>query len=110
MLFRSDQQKMDLYGVQTADAEAVMSMAIGGQTASQLFEGERKFDIRVRFQQPFRKSEAEIGNLMVPTMNGTKIPIKEIAVIKSYGSKFDFQRRYPPIYCRKILGSWTRYG
>ena len=78
-----DQQKMDLYGVQTADAEAVMSMAIGGQTASQLFEGERKFDIRVRFQQPFRKSETEIGNLMVPTMNGTKIPIKEIAVIKS---------------------------
>ena len=78
-----DQQKMDLYGVQTADADAVVSMAIGGQTASQLFEGERKFDIRVRFQQNYRKSEAEIGNLMVPTMNGTKIPIKEIATIKS---------------------------
>jgi heavy metal efflux system protein len=76
-----DQQKMDLYGVQTADA--VVSMAIGGQTASQLFEGERKFDIRVRFQQPYRKSEVEIGNLMVPMMNGTKIPIKEIATIKS---------------------------
>ncbi|MEA5260956.1 CusA/CzcA family heavy metal efflux RND transporter [Arcicella aquatica] len=78
-----DQQKMDLYGVQAADAEAVVSMAIGGQTASQLFEGERKFDIRIRFQSEYRKSEAEIGDLMVPTMNGTKIPIKEIAVIRT---------------------------
>ncbi|MEA5427429.1 efflux RND transporter permease subunit [Arcicella lustrica] len=78
-----DQQKMDLYGVQAADAEAVVSMAIGGQTASQLFEGERKFDIRIRFQPEYRKSEAEIGDLMVPTMNGTKIPIKEIATIRT---------------------------
>lgn len=78
-----DQQKMDLYGVQAADAEAVVSMAIGGQTASQLFEGERKFDIRIRFQSEYRKSEAEIGDLMVPTMNGTKIPIKEIATIRT---------------------------
>ncbi|MFD1817056.1 cobalt-zinc-cadmium resistance protein CzcA [Pseudarcicella hirudinis] len=78
-----DQQKMDLYGVQTADAEAVVSMAIGGQTASQLYEGERKFDIRVRFQSEYRKSETEIGNLFVQTMNGTKIPIKEIATIRT---------------------------
>ncbi|MEA5141520.1 efflux RND transporter permease subunit [Arcicella rigui] len=78
-----DQQKMDLYGVQAADAEAVVAMAIGGQTASQLYEGERKFDIRIRFQSEYRKSEAEIGELMVPTMNGIKIPIKEIAVIRT---------------------------
>ena len=78
-----DQQKMDLYGIQTADAEAVISMAIGGQTASQLYEGERKFDIRIRFLSEYRKSENEIGNLMVPSMNGTKIPMKQIATIRT---------------------------
>jgi cobalt-zinc-cadmium resistance protein CzcA len=78
-----DQQKMDLYGVSTADAEAVIQMSIGGEAASQLYEGERRFDIRIRFQPEYRQTEAEIGNLLVPTLKGTKIPIKEIAAIRT---------------------------
>ncbi|GAB3993969.1 CusA/CzcA family heavy metal efflux RND transporter [Spirosoma daeguense] len=74
--------KMALYGVSTADAQAVIEMAIGGKTASILYEGERKFDIRVRFQPEYRKSEEDIMRLMVPTMSGGKIPLKEIATIK----------------------------
>jgi cobalt-zinc-cadmium resistance protein CzcA len=74
--------KMSLYGVTTANANAVIQMAIGGQSASQLYEDERHFDIRIRYQQPYRKSENEIGNLMVPTSSGTKIPLKEIASIE----------------------------
>ena len=58
-------------------------MAIGGKTASQLYEGERKFDIRVRYQPEFRKNEEDIGLLMVPTIRGDKIPLKEIADIRT---------------------------
>jgi cobalt-zinc-cadmium resistance protein CzcA len=74
--------KMALYGVTTADAQAVIEMAIGGKTASILYEGERKFDIRVRFQPEYRQTDDDIMRLMVPTMNGGKIPLKEIATIK----------------------------
>ncbi|GAB4012353.1 CusA/CzcA family heavy metal efflux RND transporter [Spirosoma migulaei] len=74
--------KMALYGVSTADAQAVIEMAIGGKTASVLYEGERKFDIRVRFLPEYRKSENDIMRLMVPTMSGGKIPLKEIATIR----------------------------
>jgi len=76
-----DQQKMALYGVATADASAVIEMAIGGKAATQLYEGIRKFDIRVRIPEEFRKSETDIGNLMVPTESGSKVPVKEIADI-----------------------------
>ncbi|MFN8357708.1 MAG: CusA/CzcA family heavy metal efflux RND transporter [Spirosomataceae bacterium] len=76
-----DQQKMDLYGITPADAEAVIAMSVGGQAASQLYEGERKFDIRVRFQPAFRQSEEAIGNISVPTLKGNRIPLKEIAHI-----------------------------
>ena len=76
-----DQQKMALYGVATADASAVIEMAIGGKAATQLYEGIRKFDIRVRIPEEFRKSEKDIGNLMVPTESGSKVPVKEIADI-----------------------------
>lgn len=78
-----DKQKMALYGVKVGDAEAVIEMAIGGKTATQLYEGERKFDIRVRYQPEYRKNEEDIQLLMVPTIKGSKIPLKEIAEIKT---------------------------
>lgn len=78
-----DQQKMALYGVATADANAVIEMAIGGKAATQLYEGIRKFDIRLRFPEEYRKSATDIGNLMVPTQSGSKVPVKEIANITS---------------------------
>ena len=78
-----DQTKMALYGVATADANAVIEMAIGGKAASQLYEGIRKFDIRLRIPEEYRKSESDIGNLMVPTQSGSKVPVKEIATIST---------------------------
>ncbi|HXS56559.1 MAG TPA: CusA/CzcA family heavy metal efflux RND transporter [Hanamia sp.] len=78
-----DQTKMALYGVATADANAVIEMAIGGKAASQLYEGIRKFDIRLRIPEEYRKSEKDIGNLMVPTQSGSKVPVKEIASIST---------------------------
>jgi cobalt-zinc-cadmium resistance protein CzcA len=78
-----DQQKMALYGISAADANAVIEMALGGNAATQLYEGERKFDIRVRYKKDYRDTEEKIRNLMVPAQDGTKIPIKEIADIRT---------------------------
>ena len=87
-----DQQKMALYGVATADANSVIEMAIGGKAATQLYEGERKFDIRLRYQKQYRDTEEKIENLMVPTMTGSKISIKEISTIKQLtGPAFIFR-------------------
>jgi len=96
-----DQEKMALYGIQTADANAVIEMAIGGKAATQLYEGERKFDIRIRYQKDYRDTQEKIENLMVPTQDGSKIPIKEIATIKTLtGPAFvyrDNNSRYIPV-------------
>jgi cobalt-zinc-cadmium resistance protein CzcA len=77
-----NQHQMALYGVATADANAVIEMAIGGKAASTLYEGIRTFDIRIRFPEQYRISADDIGNLMVPTLGGSKVPIKEIASIQ----------------------------
>jgi cobalt-zinc-cadmium resistance protein CzcA len=76
-----DQRKMGIYGVSTADANAVIEMAIGGKAATTLYEGERKFDIRIRYQEDYRNTQSKIENLMIPTLNGSKIAIKEISNI-----------------------------
>ena len=78
-----DQQKMALYGINTADANAAIEMAIGGKAATELYEGERKFDIRVRYQKDYRNTQEAIEQIMVPTDDGAKIPLKEIATMQT---------------------------
>ena len=78
-----NQAKMALYGISPADANSVIEMAIGGKAATQLYEGERKFDIRVRYMLQFRGDPEAIQSLMVPSAGGNKIPLKEIADIKT---------------------------
>jgi cobalt-zinc-cadmium resistance protein CzcA len=77
-----NEAKMAAYGVAMADANAVIEMAIGGKAATQFYEGERKFDVRIRFPLEYRKTEKDIGDRLVPNVNGIQIPIKEIADIK----------------------------
>jgi len=76
-------QKMALYGVAVTDAQAVIEMAIGGKTANIKYEGERKFDIRIRYPLEYRRTEDDIKHLMVPSLTGQKIPLSEIASIKT---------------------------
>ncbi|MDQ6761121.1 MAG: efflux RND transporter permease subunit, partial [Bacteroidota bacterium] len=78
-----DQQKMALYGITMADAQSIIEMAIGGKAATQLYEGERKFDVRVRYDQPYRADQQAIENVMMPGKDNIKIPLKEISDIKT---------------------------
>ncbi len=76
-----DEQRMASYGVAKSDASAVLEMAVGGKEATQLYEGERKFPIRVRYEPQFRQTPTQIAALMVPTQGGKTIPLAEIATI-----------------------------
>ena len=78
-----DEQKMGLYGVTTADANSVIEMAIGGKSASTFYQQERKFDIRIRYPEDYRNTEQAISELRVPTIHGSKVPLKLIADIKT---------------------------
>jgi cobalt-zinc-cadmium resistance protein CzcA len=58
-------------------------MALGGKAATQLYQDERKFDVRIRYAKDFRDTQDKIDNLMIPTQDGTKIPLKEISSIRT---------------------------
>jgi len=93
-----DEEKMALYNVATNDCNSVIEMAIGGKAASTFYDGYKKFDIRIRYLPEFRTSEKDIGNLMVPTLSGTQIPVKEIATIRKVNGPIlifrDLNQRY----------------
>jgi cobalt-zinc-cadmium resistance protein CzcA len=76
-----DERRMARYAISKSDAQAVIEMAIGGKAATKFYDGERTFDICVRFQKEYRDDEAKIANILIPTMDGKYIPLKEIADI-----------------------------
>lgn len=76
-----EESKMARYAVSMADAQAVVEMAIGGKAATQFYEDERTFDVQIRFQKEFRDNEDKIGDILIPTMDGKYVPLKEIADI-----------------------------
>lgn len=87
-----DRERMAAYGVTLADAQAVLEMAFGGKSATQKYEGEKKFDVRVRYSKEFRKDETDISELKVPSISGVKIPLKEIAkIVKQTGPAFIYR-------------------
>jgi cobalt-zinc-cadmium resistance protein CzcA len=77
-----DRDRMARYGANVEEANNIIEMAVGGKKVSTFYEGERRFDIRVRYSPEFRRGETEIAKLLVPTADGTKIPMREIAQIK----------------------------
>lgn len=73
--------QMAKYAVTTADAQAVIAMTIGGQAASTFYDQERTFDIRIRFLKEYRDSKEKIETILIPTMDGKQVPLKEIATV-----------------------------
>ena len=78
-----DENKLARYGVAKEDVQSIIEMAIGGKSASLLYEDEKKFNIMVRYKEEFRCNEDEIGKILVPAMDGTMVPIKELSEIKT---------------------------
>lgn len=101
LLITVDRQACARYGLAVADVEVVIQAAIGGQAVTQVYEGERWFDLVVRFLPAFREDAESIGNILVRTPDGANIPLKQLASITDHIGAFIIYRennqRYIPI-------------
>ncbi len=77
-----DRHAIARYGLNLADVQNVIKTAVGGETAGQIFEGIRRFDIFVRFDPKFRNNEAALNNLLISTPTGMLVPLSQVAVIE----------------------------
>ena len=77
-----DRKSVARYGINVRDVEDVIEMAIGGKPISTVFEGEKRFDVTVRFQEQSRADAEAIGNILVPTRDGGRVPLSQLARIE----------------------------
>jgi cobalt-zinc-cadmium resistance protein CzcA len=76
-----DREVCARYGLNSGDVDSVIQAAIGGQALTQVFEGERHFDLTVRWAEPYRTSVEAIRHIGVPTTTGAVIPLGQLASI-----------------------------
>lgn len=82
LVITPDRLAIARYGLNLVDVQDVISSAIGGVTAGQVFEGIRRFDILVRYQKQDRDSVEAIRNLLISGPEGVKVPLAQIATIE----------------------------
>jgi heavy metal efflux system protein len=70
------------YGLNVSDVGAVVQAAIGGQAVTQVFEGEKRFDLVVRWQEAYRDSVRRIQEILVGTPDGGTVPLGQVAAVK----------------------------
>ncbi len=78
-----DRDAVAYYGLNVDDVQIVIESGIGGQVASEVFEGQRRYDIVVRFPKDVRDSFDKIMDIPVYLPGGDFIPLKRVAKIIS---------------------------
>ncbi len=82
-----DRERMARYGISVADVQDVVSAALGGREAGQIFQGDRRFDIVVRFPESLREDIDALDRLPVPLPDhahgaASFVPLGEIATLE----------------------------
>jgi cobalt-zinc-cadmium resistance protein CzcA len=70
------------YGLNVADVQRTLTIAVGGRAAGQVFEGDRRFDVVVRLHDDRRENIDTIRRLPVTLPDGSGIPLREVAEVE----------------------------
>ncbi len=76
-----DRQAIARYGINVADVNDLIETAFGGNEVGQLFEGQRRFGIVVRYPAEYRNSVEAIRNSTLRSTDGTLVPLSAVARI-----------------------------
>lgn len=77
-----NRDKISRLGLNVSDVQDVIETAVGGKAASQMVDGEKRFDLTVRLEPKYRETIEQIRRITVTTPDGYRVPIDEIAEIR----------------------------
>lgn len=75
--------KIALYGLNVSDVADIIEVAIGGKAISQVFIGNRVYDVICRYNEQARETPEKIGSLLLTAPAGSKIQLSQITEIKT---------------------------
>ncbi|MDV4100943.1 CusA/CzcA family heavy metal efflux RND transporter [Elizabethkingia anophelis] len=78
----ANRDKIAQYGLNVSDVADLIEVALGGKAISQIFIGNKVYDISCRYTEDSRDTPDKIGNLMLTSASGAKIPLSQVAEVK----------------------------
>ena len=79
----ANRDKIALYGLNVSDVSELIEVAIGGRAISQVFIGNKVYDLIRRYNEQSRETPEKIGSLLLTSVSGAKIPLSQIAEIST---------------------------
>jgi cobalt-zinc-cadmium resistance protein CzcA len=86
-----DRGRAARYGINVQDIQDVIETALGGKTVTQVWEGEQRFGVAIRLDEPDRNF-SRLQSLLVATAGGAYVPLSEVASFRTVGSAMNISR------------------
>jgi len=76
-----DRQQAARHGINVVDVQDAVETAIGGKAVSQVLQGEQRYDLVARYQQPYRDNQDAIANIRLVSPTGERVALGQLAKI-----------------------------
>ena len=73
--------KADRFGINVSDVQDAVETAVGGRAVSTILKGERRFDLVVRYQEPYRRTVEDISNIRILSPTGERVALSQLCDI-----------------------------
>ena len=103
-----DREAAARYGINVGDVADLIQTGIGGVAVSQVFIGERHYDVTVRLREDARNTPQAIGNLLLTSSSGALVPLSQVASIKLQTGESTINRNMNHRYLSVKLNSIGR--
>ena len=87
-----DRQRAARYGLNVSDIQDVIETAIGGKAATEIWEGEKRFQVVTRLGEKARKNISAIRNVLIDTPGGSRVRLDQVADIAVQGGSLNISR------------------
>src|SRR5215472_4384110 len=77
-----DRAAADRFGINVSDVQDAVETAVGGKAVSQILIGDQRYDLTVRYQEPFRKTVDDIANIRILSPSGERVSLGQLPQVK----------------------------
>ncbi|HEY2457775.1 MAG TPA: efflux RND transporter permease subunit, partial [Candidatus Acidoferrum sp.] len=87
-----DRQAAARYGLNVSDVQDAVETAIGGKAVTQVLRGEQRFDLVVRYQEPYRDSKEAIENIRIVAPTGERVSLGQVTHVDTVDGASEIYR------------------
>jgi len=87
-----DRRQAARFGINVSDIQDALQTAVGGNAVSQVFIGEQRYDVVVRYQEAYRNTQEAISEIRLLAPSGERVSLAQLAKVEVKDGAYDIYR------------------